>query len=146
MGYDEVAADRLVAEARNLGFEVVRIDPARRIHSAEDVTVVNPKGSILGHLHEDIVTGRHRFVPIDALPSPTPGSGTVELTELPPPPAVIFRAFCQVFHEEPFGGTLVEGGAWHGGEFSTLEDALAEAGNHNATTGHAAVAKRYLEA
>ena len=36
--------------------------------------------------------------------------------------------------------------AWRGGEHSTPEDAQSEAANHNATTGHAAVAKRYIEA
>ena len=143
MSYDD-APDRLVAEARNLGFEVVRIDPARQIHSAEDVTLVNPTGSTIGYMVEDIVTGRHHFVPIDGLPSPTPGTGTDVDTELPAPPSVFFRPFCPTHHDERFGGTLVDG-AWHGGEHSTMDDALSEAGNHNATTGHAAFAKRYIE-
>jgi hypothetical protein len=128
-----------------LGFELVRIEPASRIHSAEDVTLVNPTGSIIGYLKEDVATGRRHFVPIDGLLPPSPGSGTGKPTELPPPPPVIFRAFCPAFHDEPFGGTLGERGAWFGGEFSTLEGASSEASDHNATTGHPAVAKRYLE-
>ena len=47
-------------------------------------------------------------------------------------------------HDKPFGGTLVDG-AWHGSEHSTLGGAEFEPSNHNATTGHAAVAKRYIE-
>jgi hypothetical protein len=144
MGYDD-APDRLVTEARNLGFEVVRIDPARQIHSAEDVTLVNPTGSTIGFMLKDVVTGRHSFVPIDGLPSTSTGPGIGETTELPPAPIVFFRPFCPEQHDERFGGTLVDG-AWHGGEHSTLEDAQLEAANHNATTGHAAFAKRYIEA
>ena len=145
MSYDNDAADRLVTEARNLGFEVVRIDPARQIHSVEDVTLVNPTGSTIGYMLEEALTGRHHFVPIDGLPSPPPGPGTGEGTELPPAPIVIFRPFCPVHHDERFGGTLVDG-TWHGGEHSTLNDAETEAGHHNATTGHNAFARRYIEA
>ena len=93
MSYDD-AADRLVTEARNLGFEVVRIDPARQIHSAEDITLVNPTGSTIGFMLEDVTTGRHHFVPIDGLPSPSPGPGTGDGPELPPAPSVFFLAFC----------------------------------------------------
>jgi hypothetical protein len=144
MSYDD-AADRLVTEARNLGFEVVRIDPARQIHSAEDITLVNPTGSTIGFMVEDVMTGRHHFVPIDGLPSPSPGPGTGEGTELPAAPIVFFWPFCPTHHDEPFGGTLVDG-AWHGGEHSTIDEARSEAENHNATTGHAALVKRYIEA
>ena len=143
MSYDD-DVDRLVTEARHLGFEVVRIDPPRQIHSAEDVTLVNPTGSTIGIMVEDVSTGRHHFVGIDRLPSPSSGSGTGETTELPPGPRVFFSPFCPAHHDEPFGGTLVDG-TWHGGEHSTRHDAQLEADNHNATTGHAAFAKRYME-
>jgi hypothetical protein len=81
MGY--AAADRLVTEARNLGFEVVRIDPARQIHSAEDITLVNPTGSTIGYMIEDVSTGRHHFVPIDGLASPPPGPGRARSSTVP---------------------------------------------------------------
>ncbi len=61
MGYGD-DADRLVIEARNLGFEVVRIDPARQIHSVEDVTLVNPTGSTIGLMVENATTEARRFV------------------------------------------------------------------------------------
>jgi hypothetical protein len=93
---------------------------------------------------EDVSTGRHHFVPIDGLPSPSPGPGTGEGTELPAAPIVFFRLFCPAHHDERFGGTLVDG-AWHGGEHSRMDNALSEAENHNATTGHPAFAKRYIE-
>ena len=144
MSYDD-AADRLVAEARGLGLEVVRIDPAVQILSAEDITLVNPTGSTIGFIVKDVVSGRHHFIPIDGPLSPSPGSSGGEGTELPAAPVVFFRPFCPVQHDKPFGGTLVDG-AWHGSEHSTLVDAEFEASNHNATTGHAAVAKRYIEA
>ena len=57
-----------------------------------------------------------------------------EGTELPGAPVVFFPPFCPVQHDEPFGGTLVDG-ASHGSEHSTLVDAQSEASNHNATTG-----------
>ena len=144
MSHDD-AADRLVAEARGLGFEVVRIDPALQVHSAEDITLVNPTGSTIGFIVRDVLSGRHHFVPIDGLPSPSPGSSGGEGPELPAGPVVFFRPFCPATHDEAFGGTLVDG-AWHGGEHSTLVDAESEASHHNATTGHRAFAKRYIEA
>ena len=144
MDYDE-AADRLVTEARELGLDVVRIDPAVEIHSAEDITLVNPTGSTIGFIVKDITSGRHHFVPIDGPLRPSPGSGGPEPTDPPPGPVVIFRSFCPAQHDERFGGTLVEGN-WWGAEHSTLGDAESEAGNHNATTGHAAFAKRFIEA
>ena len=144
MNYDE-AADRLVNEARELGLDVVRIDPAVEIHSAEDITLVNPTGSTIGFIVKDITSGRHHFIPIDGPLRPSPGSGGSEPTDPPAAPPVIFRPFCPAHHDEPFGGTLVDG-AWHGAEHSTLADAESEAGNHNATTGHSAFAQRYIEA
>ena len=128
-----------------LGLDVVRIDPAVEIHSAEDITLVNPTGSTIGVIVKDITSGRHHFVPIDGPLRPSPESGGSEATDPPPAPSVFFRPFCPAQHDEPFGGTLVDG-AWHGGEHSTLADAQSEAANHNATTGHAAFAKRYIEA
>ena len=144
MDYDE-AADRLVTEARALGLDVVRIDPAVEIHSAEGITLVNPFGSTIGFILEDITSGRHHFVPIDGPLRSSPGSGGSEPTDPPAPPVVFLRPFCPAHHDEPFGGTLVDGN-WWGAERSSLADGESEAVDHSATTGHAAFAKRFIEA